>query len=115
MLDYDYLIEEIESLGNSDQRALFSYLARILQHLLKCEYQPEKHTRSWDISIRTYRSQVKRILKNNPSYKRLLNESLKDSYDSGRVEAQKETGLDIDIFPEECPWTIEEILDEVKK
>src|SRR5271166_6092160 len=112
MLDFDHLIEEIETLGASDQRAFTSYLARILQHMLKIEYQPQKKTKSWDRSIKLYRSQSLRILKKNPSFKKMTPEFFYDAYQMGCLEASKETGLDIDVFPEECPWTIEEVLGE---
>ncbi len=37
-IDWENLIEEIESLGKSDKRAIFSYLIRLCEHLLKLEY-----------------------------------------------------------------------------
>ena len=111
-LDFENLIEEIESLGASDQRAFTSYLARILQHLLKVKYQPNKKTKSWDRSIKLYRSQSMRILKKNPSFKNMIPEFFSDAYQMGCLEAAKETGLDIETFPEECEWTIEEVLGE---
>jgi len=37
-LDLENLIEEIESLGKSEKRALASYLMRLCEHLLKVQY-----------------------------------------------------------------------------
>jgi len=34
-VDWDNLIEEIESMGKSDRRALMSLLTRLIEHLLK--------------------------------------------------------------------------------
>lgn len=112
MLDFEHLIEEIQTLGASEKRALKSYLAIVLIHMLKIKYQSKKHTRSWDFSIKNSRLEVKTILKENPSLKRHLNDYLINAYNVARVEAEKETGLDFDTFPEECPWTIKEVLGE---
>jgi hypothetical protein len=37
-LDLEHLIEEIESLGKSDKRAIYSYLLRLCEHLLKVKH-----------------------------------------------------------------------------
>ncbi|MFN5854952.1 MAG: DUF29 domain-containing protein, partial [Pseudanabaenaceae cyanobacterium] len=46
-LDVANLIAEVESMSNSDKRALSSDLVVVLLHLLKWQYQPNKRTRSW--------------------------------------------------------------------
>lgn len=50
-LDLENLVEEIESLGKSERSALKNQMIRLLMHLLKIKYQPNKHTKSWDKSI----------------------------------------------------------------
>ena len=50
-LDIDILAEEIEDMGRYDNRALEQNLIRVLQHLLKWQYQPQKRTNSWKASI----------------------------------------------------------------
>lgn len=110
MLDFEHLVEEIETLGNSDKRALRSYLTIVLLHMLKIKFQPEKHTKSWDRSIVNSKMEIRITLQENPSLKRLLNNYLESSYETAKAEAEKETGIDFDKFPVKCPWTIEEIL-----
>jgi uncharacterized protein DUF29 len=39
-------------------------------------------------------------------------ERLSLTYQRARLDAADETGLDLEKFPEVCPWTIEQILDE---
>jgi len=34
------------------------------------------------------------------------------TYKLGRIHAAKETGLDKDEFPEYCPWTFEQLIDD---
>lgn len=109
-LDMDHLIEEIETLSNSDKKSMVSYLCNYFLHMLKVKYQPQKYTRSWDTSIKLSLIKAKRILKKYPSFKPLLKEFMQEAYEDSRYEASRETGLELEIFPEECPWTLEEIL-----
>ena len=53
-----------------------------------------------------------KTLKKNPSLKPKLKEIIDDAYYTARLSASQETGLLEDTFPEECPWTIKEILGE---
>ncbi len=46
-LDLPNIIEEIESLGRSDKRALTSAYRVLLQHLLKWQFQPLRRGSSW--------------------------------------------------------------------
>ncbi len=109
-LDMDNLAEEIESLGRSDKRALRSHLSILLMHLLKKQYQPNKLTNSWENSIRNARLEIRYIIEDSPSLKRFLPEFVEDAYSQARWNAAEETGLPESKFPEECPWTLQEIL-----
>lgn len=111
-IDMDNLIEEIESLGKSEKSRLRSHLKNLFVHLLKIKYQPSFHTRSWDISVKNSRMQFLDTLNENPSFKPILKEILLNTYKTARLEAALQTGLDEKTFPEECPWTIDEILKE---
>jgi Domain of unknown function DUF29 len=114
-LDLDHLAEEIESLGASDRRAIRSHLTVLTQHLLKLVYQPqERGTRGagWRISIRNARRQIELILNDSPSLRGFLPEAIDWAYRHGRVDAADETGLPLTIFPETCPWPMEQVLDE---
>ncbi|AFZ56073.1 DUF29 domain-containing protein [Anabaena cylindrica FACHB-243] len=54
-LDIDNLIEELETLRRIEKKALRSYLRLIVMHLLKWQYQPDKRSKSWQITIRNNR------------------------------------------------------------
>jgi hypothetical protein len=105
-MDIDNLIEEIESLGRSEKRALKSYLAILFQHLLKIKYQPAKHTKSWDMSVKNSLHQAQSLLIENPSLKAELQNLAEDAYFTGRLNAISETGLEEEVFPEKCPWKL---------
>ena len=58
-LDYDNLIEEIESMGRQQRSELVNRLAVLLAHLLKWQLRPEArpaHGRSWRLTIKEQRA-----------------------------------------------------------
>ncbi len=113
-LDKEHLIDEVLSLGNDEIRNITSFIEIFFMHMLKIKYQPYMHTRSWDLSIKICQNKFKKILKKNPSLKPLLKEIIYDSYESARLEAAKETGLDENIFPEHCLWSVKDIFPEIE-
>ena len=112
-LDLENLIEEIESLGRSDRRALKSHLIILLHHLLKRHFLPEMKKNS--NSIENARIGIKLILEDSPSLNIKLNSMIESAYPFAVKAAAAETEMDVSCFPEECPWTKEEILDVKKK
>ncbi|MEN9226126.1 MAG: DUF29 domain-containing protein [Thermostichus sp. HHBFW_bins_43] len=109
-LDIDNIAEEIESLGRSERRALESNLTILLMHLLKWRYQPAKQTNSWRYTIREHRQRIEKEIKESPSLKPYLVEIVPEMYENARQLAADETGLGITVFPSECPFAIEDIL-----
>lgn len=108
-LDLLNLIEEIESMGKQQRAELRNRLKVLIGHLLKWEYQAERRSRSWLMTIRVQRRDTQELLDENPSLKPYLQEALQKIYDSGRDLAVGETNLPLKTFPENCPYTLEEI------
>ena len=106
-LDWDNLLEEIETMGRSEKNALRSRLRVLLMHLIKWQWQPEKKSKSWAQTIREQRLAIKYLLKDSPSLKRLVSELLVESWDDAANEALFETGLAISTFPSVCPWDMD--------
>jgi hypothetical protein len=109
-VDFEHLIEELESMGASERRELLNRLRVLLAHLLKWKYQPEFRGRSWVNSIREQRRMIPVHLKQNPSLKGKLDEFMLDGYELARGVAADETGLPESTFPQECPWTFEQAM-----
>jgi hypothetical protein len=109
-LDYDNLIEEIESMARKDKRALESNLEQILMHLLKWQYQKNKRSNSWRYSIIEHRNRLKKDFRDSPSLKPYFDDVLEDCYQTAREFASEQTGLDIKTFPIDIPFTKEQIL-----
>lgn len=113
-VDIANVVEEIESLGISQEHALESQLRRLVMHLLKWYYQPQRRQtgRSWASTIINARREIDRILTRSPSLHRRRESLLHAEYPTARRLASAETRLPLAIFPEACPWTIKEVLDE---
>lgn len=114
-LDLENLIEEIESLGKSDKRAIASYLMRLCEHLLKIKYwQSEREAcfRGWDLEVANFRMEIRAILKDSPSLKKHLDENFVSEYKNARKLFLKASGLSANQIPEEPEFTLEQALDE---
>ncbi len=107
-LDMENLIEEVETMGRSEKRALESRLTILLLHMLKWQYQPARRGRSWKLSIDEQRLQFQRIFIDNPGLKSEIDKIMLDAYQLAILKAANETGLETDTFPPECPWSIEQ-------
>jgi Domain of unknown function DUF29 len=111
-LDVENLVEELEGLTKRDERALGSQLKRVMTHLLKQRYQPERASPSWERSIRNGREQIADILDQSPSLCRTLAGLMAKNYPRAIAQAADETRLAIDRLPEQPPFTLEEVLGE---
>jgi hypothetical protein len=111
-IDITHLIEEIEDLGKSEKRSIASQLTRLLLHLLKWQYQPQRRSDSWLDSITDARTQIELAIEDSPSLKSYPTEELEKSYQRARRQAAKQTSLDISLFPDLCPYPQELVLAE---
>ncbi len=110
-LDYENLIEEIETMGRSEKNALKSNLIVVLMHLLKYRYQPQKRSRSWVSSIFEHRRRLMEAFKTSPSLRRYYEEVFDECYQYSVKQASIETGLPLNTFPNTSPFNSEETLD----
>ncbi|WP_017315197.1 DUF29 domain-containing protein [Mastigocladopsis repens] len=111
-IDVEHLIQEVEDLGKSERRGIASQLTRLLLHLLKWQYQPQRRSDSWLDSITDARTQIELAIEDSPSLKNYPAEKLEESYQRARHQAAKQTNMQISAFPEECPYPLELVLDE---
>jgi hypothetical protein len=109
-VDFEHVLQEIESMGASERRELINRLAILLAHLLKWHYQPSFRGRSWQLTIKEQRRQLQRHLMDNPSLHARLDEFIADSYIDSVLLAAKETGLDESAFPVHCPYPQDDLL-----
>lgn len=110
-IDLENLIEEIAAMGRSEKKALKSNLEAVLLHLLKYKYQPEKRSGSWRASIREHRKRLRESFADSPSLKPYFAEVFSKCYEDARLLAADETELHLTTFPEQSPFTPEQVLD----
>ncbi|MGI2026464.1 DUF29 domain-containing protein [Endozoicomonas acroporae] len=111
-LDLDNILEEIESMGRSEYRLLSHRLDILLMHLLKWAYQPDHRSSSWQGSIEEQRFRIRKLMKENPGLNPKINAAMVDAYPAARISAFKETGISKEHFPDSCPWSYEQVMDE---
>ena len=113
-LDLKHIAEEIEDVGKSEQRELASRMAVLLAHLLKWEHQPARRSKSWQYTLTTQRKEVAYVISEAPSLRTKFSDErwLDIVWSKAKSQAESETGLDIDTFPEVCPWPISDVLSE---
>jgi len=111
-LDIENLIDELRTLSNMTKREIDHRLSILLQHLLKWNFQPSSRSNSWRATIIEQRYRIRRELADSPSLRRYPSEILAEEYVIARLRAADETGLPLERFPEKCPYTAAQTLDE---
>ncbi len=115
-VDWDNVAEEIEDLGKNERRGVSSYLATVVEHLLKLKYARgifrDYNARGWRVSVRSARRQIRKLLNESPSLQPQLEQILADAYEDGRIEALREPRLTEEILPKTYPWTLEQVMDD---
>lgn len=112
-LDWEHLIEEIESLGNEQRHKVDSYLIQLLLHLLLYQYwEQEKDycARGGENEIDNFRLQLDLLFESKTLYNYFV-QRIDVIYPKARQQAIRKTKLSASTFPENCPYTLEQILD----
>jgi Domain of unknown function DUF29 len=108
-IDVLLLAEEIEAVGDELEHAIPSHLTNLLMHLLKWRYQPTRRSRSWRVTIRNARIEIRKRTRRSRRLERFLSECFGEAYADARKLAKDETGLPMDTFPVDCKWNLDEI------
>jgi Domain of unknown function DUF29 len=111
-IDIKNLADELRALVNSLQGEIESRLTILLQHLLKWQFQPKSRTNSWRATVLEQRFRINRIIRKSPSLRRYPSLVIAEEYLIARLRASDETGLPLDRLPNECPYSINQVLDE---
>jgi hypothetical protein len=110
-LDLANIIEELEDLGREQRNTCKSFCRQIIVHLLLIDYWHEhKQTRNhWRAEVASFQSDLQDRLTTN--YQNYLQENLQTIYHQSLKIVQRKTELS-DRFPENCPYTIEQIIED---
>lgn len=114
-IDFESLIEEVESMGKREKKELKSRLTTLIEHLLKLEYwESEKanNARGWRQTVVEQRRQIQYLLEESPSLNILLAEVWTQCYGNARKDIIRKYELDSALFPPEPEFILDQILDE---
>ena len=111
-LDWENLLEEVESLGKQQRSELRNHLIVLLVHLLKWRLQPDRRSRSWALTIAEQRRESERMVVENPSLKPELDDLLESAYRIARLRAARQSRLSIKVFPDDNPFDWQGVMSE---
>jgi Domain of unknown function DUF29 len=110
-LDWDNLLDEIETLGQQEKRELCNHLTLLCQTLLKWSYQREFRCAHWRSTLLGHRQDIDQIFKFSPSLRDYAGAILPKAFADACQYTEFETGLLSCFQVAVCPWTIEQVLD----
>jgi hypothetical protein len=128
LVDWENVIDELESMGRSELSSAISFMTVILEHLYKYEHFRDNNTmgNGWIKSILNSRYRLIKIFDKNPSLEKKAEESISEAwedsirkmitwfkYPENHPLAKKyfgKTPTEQD-FPEICPYTFQQILE----
>lgn len=88
------LTQLLETMANSERKALLSQLVRLMSHVIKWKIQTEKRTRSWKSSINNARFEIQTLQEFSPSLNTNYVLSIWDkAFLQAKIQANDETGI----------------------
>ena len=104
-IDWENLIEEVESLGRTEKRELRSRLITLFEHILKrCYTSYTQDYRGWQGTITRERRDLKELLIQSPSLKTYWQEIVLLCYSEAVKCLKDDRDYDQFNFPLECPF-----------
>lgn len=110
--DITHIAEEIEDLGKSQRKEVGSRLRVLVIHLLKWKFQLEHRSPGWEQTIDVQRAEIEDLLEYMPSLRGTLPETVGLVYPRAVRWAAKESRLPQSRFPDTCPFTLQQVLDD---
>lgn len=107
-VDMENVAEEIERVGRSQVASLRSCYRLIAAHLLKVLFQPERFTRSWQGTVVRERFNASAYLDENLSLEPRRADIFAEAYAQARRLASAETGMGLEAFPADAPFSWEQ-------
>lgn len=107
------LDELYENMSNADKRAMESQLVRLMVHILKWRYQPQKRSTSWVRTIVNARREIQKLQKYMPSLNRhFIEANWQENFGDATEEAKAEMNLSRKDKFEPAPLTWQEVFED---
>jgi hypothetical protein len=103
------LAEYLTDMARRDRREVYSRLVVLLAHLLKWDYQPNRRSGSGQGTILEQQRELRQLLESGT----LRNHAaavFAAAYADARKQAAAESGVVRGVFPEVCPWDLDNAL-----
>jgi hypothetical protein len=110
--DLEHIAEEIDYLARKERHALRSRFTRLIEHLLKWEFQPQRRSASWQRTIIVQRQAIQDLLEENPSFRPIVAQAVTEGYRNAVGIVSKVTSRPREEFPLACPYTLDQLQDE---
>lgn len=114
-VDWQNVLDELESMAKRNRRAVKNLLTRLWEHLLKLRYwesEREYNANKWKAEITTFRQQIRDELLDSPSLKSYLTEIFPETYQDAKSVISRLMDTSISSFPEVPPASLEEVLED---
>jgi hypothetical protein len=112
-VDWENVIEEIESMGRSERQAVESLLTELIKHLLKVGYwesERERNARHWLGEIANFRVQLRRKIKTT-TLKNHAEDFFNDAYSDARESLIEASYIVETVIPLKPPFSLEKVLE----
>ncbi|WP_206352183.1 DUF29 domain-containing protein [Tautonia rosea] len=108
-VDFAHLAEFLEDMAKRDRREVKTRLTVLMAHLLKWQFQPQKRSRSWLVTLYHQRDELSDLIEHGVLRNHAL-DVLDIAYSRAVIQAAAETELPESAFPTSCPYSIDALL-----
>ena len=109
--DLEHIAEEIEDMGKRERRSLRHRFERLIEHLLKWQFQAQRRGTSWARTVLDQRRGIQRLLEENRSLHHELAELVPGAYADAAETVALVMRVPREELPAECPFSLEQLLD----
>jgi hypothetical protein len=109
-LDWENVIEEIESLGRADVRAVQAHLEQLLVHLLKLASSPmHRSLRHWRKEIRNFQTAVERLCTRSIANRTDMDKVWRDAVATAQADVWAHGEKLLPGLPDACPFAMADV------
>ena len=85
-------------MSKREERGLISQLIRVMKHIIKWIFQPEKRSKSWSDTIHDGRKDIKHIQKDHPKLNReFIRQNWNNAFNKAKKAAEEEMNKKVEI------------------